>query len=364
MLWDFAGFFAPWLLCAWVLLLHLILPARDIEGYVSGPDGELLRYRINGMAVFVVSIGAWFVAAKLGWAPLDWLYHHRWAGLVGAVVLGLVFTFAVVLPAPATERGLMADLFLGRLKNPQWFGARVDAKMFLYLFGATVLGLNALSFAAYHRGTFADDNVGIYVYTALLFWFLLDYLTFEHVHVYTYDIFAEHVGFKLGWGCLAFYPYFYVVGVWSVADLGNPESHPALWGVAVVVFLTGWSFARGANMQKFYFKRDPGRSFLGIQPEAVSDGQRSLLCNGFWGLSRHVNYMGEILMATGLTLALGHSVGLDHPIAWVAWLYPLYYVALLVPRQFDDDRRCAAKYGPLWDEYVKRVPKRIIPFVF
>jgi hypothetical protein len=30
----------------------------------------------------------------------------------------------------------------------------------------------------------------------------------------------------------------------------------------------------------------------------------------------------------------------------------------------DDDKRCAQKYGPLWTEYLKRVPKRIIPFIY
>jgi protein-S-isoprenylcysteine O-methyltransferase Ste14 len=75
-------------------------------------------------------------------------------------------------------------------------------------------------------------------------------------------------------------------------------------------------------------------------------------------VSRHVNYLGEILMAIGLTLALGH------PERATTWLYPLYYVALLVPRQIDDDRRCAAKYGALWKEYVARVPYRIVPGVY
>jgi delta14-sterol reductase len=71
-----------------------------------------------------------------------------------------------------------------------------------------------------------------------------------------------------------------------------------------------------------------------------------------------VNYLGEILMATGLTLALGD------PGDPIPWLYPLYYVALLVPRQIDDDRRCAAKYGALWDEYRTRVPYRIVPGLY
>jgi len=42
----------------------------------------------------------------------------------------------------------------------------------------------------------------------------------------------------------------------------------------------------------------------------------------------------------------------------------LYYVALLVPRERDDDRRCAAKYGALWERYTARVRWRIIPGVY
>jgi delta14-sterol reductase len=129
--------------------------------------------------------------------------------------------------------------------------------------------------------------------------------------------------------------------------------------VAAVVFFVGWSLARGANMQKFTFKRDPTRKFLGvIAPVVVTDGERKLLASGFWRVSRHVNYLGEIGMATGLTLALGY------PLQLATWLYPLYYVALLVPRQIADDRRCAEKYGPLWKEYVARVPYRILPGIY
>jgi delta14-sterol reductase len=179
------------------------------------------------------------------------------------------------------------------------------------------------------------------------------------VHLYTYDFFAERVGFKLGWGCLLFYPYFYGIGLWSTADLPNPHSSVAILVVAAVLFFLGWTFARGANMQKYLFKRDPTAKFLGlIMPEVLTDGEHKLLVNGFWGVARHVNYLGEFLMAIGLTLALGY------PSHLTPWLYPLYYVALLVPRQIDDDRRCAQKYGALWRTYVERVPYRIVPGLY
>src|SRR5690606_9228266 len=111
---------------------------------------------------------------------------------------------------------------------------------------------------------------------------------------------------KLGWGCLTFYPYFYAVGLWATADLPSPNTPPVLLAVYAVVFFAGWSLARGANLQKFFFKLDPSHRFLGrLKPEVVTDGRRALLCSGFWGLSRHINYLGEILMATGLALTLG-----------------------------------------------------------
>ncbi len=358
---DLPGFFAPFVIYAGIFALHLLLPARRVAGYVRDPvSQEPLRYRLNGLPVLFGAVLAWVLVGWLGWLPFDWLYQHRWSSLAGAVTIGLAFTAWIVLPAPPTGKSFAADLFLGRLENPQFLAGRVDAKMFLYLVGAVMLELNLLGFAAHHYATYPDDpSPGVLIYLVLLSFFVCEYLFFERVHLYTYDLFAERVGFKLGWGCLAFYPYFYVVGLWGLADHPNPHASPLLGLLAGLVFFTGWSLARGANMQKFTFKTDPTRVFLGLfRPEVVSDGTRSLLCSGFWAVSRHVNYLGEILMATGLALALG-----DPSSPW-PWLYPLYYVALLFPRERDDDRRCAAKYGALWKVYRARVRWRIIPGVY
>ena len=355
------GFFAPWLASALVLALSALLPARRVTGYVRDErSGQLLRYRLNGPLVFAVTIGLWLIAGFSGVMPWDWLWTHRWSGAAGALALGIVASAAVVRSASSRGGSLLKEFYLGRRANPRMFGGRVDAKMFLYVFGATYLELNLLSFAAHHFLTFPEDpSPGVVLYVTLFTWFVGDYLVFERVHLYTYDLFAERVGFKLVWGCLFFYPTFYGVGLWAAADLPNP--HAAVWllVLAALVFFAGWSLARGANIQKFHFKLDPERTFLGrLRPEAISDGGRRVLCSGFWGVSRHVNYLGEILMATGLALSLGQ------PALIAPWLYPLYYVLLLVPRERDDDRRCARKYGALWDEYRRRVPWRIVPRVY
>ena len=356
------GFLWPLVVYALVLALHLALPARRVDGYVlDAATGKPLRYRLNGLRVLFVVVGLWALAGKCGWLPWDLFYTVRWEAAAGACVLGLIFTLAVVLPAPRVPgKSFLADLYLGRIENPQWLGGRVDAKMYLYLVGAIQLELNVLSFAAHHVLVHADDpSPGVILYAGLFSFFVAEYLNFERVHLYTYDFFAERVGFKLGWGCLVFYPFFYAVGLWAVAALPNPHTPAPLLALYGLVFFSGWALSRGANLQKFLFKTQPQARLFGVlAPEAISANGKQLLCSGFWALSRHINYLGEILMATGLALALGYP-GNVFP-----WLYPVYYLALLLPRQHDDDKRCAAKYGALWQAYCQRVPYRIVPWVY
>jgi len=95
-----------------------------------------------------------------------------------------------------------------------------------------------------------------------------------------------------------------------------------------------------------------------VKPQVLSDGTHTLLVMASGESRGTVNYLGEILEAVGLTLLLGY------PGVWVAWLYPLYYVALFLARERADERRCAAKYGDLRTEYKQRVPRRIVPWLY
>ena len=71
-----------------------------------------------------------------------------------------------------------------------------------------------------------------------------------------------------------------------------------------------------------------------------------------------MNYLGEILISLGLALAPGH-LGSVWP-----WLYAIFVIPFMLIRERADERRCAAKYGDLWDRYHEQVPFRIIPRVY
>jgi len=356
---QLAGFFTPWIIYAVITVLHYYLPGRWVTGYVKhSRTGKLLKYRLNGPLVLIICIALWVLTGYLGWVPFDWLYTIRWYSLAGASALGLIFSFLIVLPFPSTGRSWVADIFFGRLENPQFLNRRIDTKIWLYLIGAVMLQLNVLGFAAHHYLVFGKISSGVFLCGTMLTFFVWDYVTFEKVHLYTYDFFAERIGLKLGWGCLTFYPYFYLIALWSTVNLQDPDTSPWLLFCFVLIFISGWILSRGANLQKYFFKTQPEKSFLGIKPESISDGNMTLLVNGFWGVSRHINYLGEILMGLAIALSVGYP-----GIIWV-WFYPLYYIVLLIRRQIDDDKRCSSRYGNLWKNYTKKVKYRIIPYLY
>ncbi len=357
---EIFGFLAPFFIYSFIFILNALLPGRWVTGYVNKPmSSEKLRYRLNGLWVLAAVILTWAILCFIGIIPWDWLWQIRWYSLAGAITIGLIFSFAIVVPFPKVRKSFFADFYFGRIENPQLWDGRIDVKMYLYLVGAVMLELNVLGFAAHHLIMHGENaSPGFFMAAAFLSFFVIEYLFFEEVHLYTYDFLAERVGFKLGWGDLAFYPFFYAIPLWATVELPVPHRSNFLMVIYLLIFLTGWCLARGANMQKYIFKKNPSGNFLGIKPQIITDGSKTILVSGFWGLSRHINYLGEILMASGIVLSVGYPM-----LPW-PWLYPFYYVLLLFTRQMADDKLCASKYGPLWDEYRKKVPYRIIPYIY
>ncbi len=93
--------------------------------------------------------------------------------------------------------------------------------------------------------------------------------------------------------------------------------------------------------------------------DAVGKKRKSkLLLSGWWGVARHTNYLFELLLALSWSLPSAR-LGSVMP-----FLYVFFLTALLVHRTFRDEEKCSAKYGKQWQEYCKKVPYRIVPYVF
>lgn len=360
-----AGLLTPLLVFGALFLLQVVLPGKRFSGYVHDPaTGKPRTYRLNGLLVFAVALVVW--ALELTGMPRNWFYRSLVYAALGSTVLsGIVTLVAVFGKRQGRVKNPLLALWNGRDLELSFFKGHFDVKMYLYVAGGTMVALNALSGAVYHHELFGGDaNPGVFLYAILMTVFIVDYFVFERVHLFTYDLIYEKLGFKLIWGCLGVYGWLYVLPLWGMAVHPTP-GFPSLWTSvwligSVALFIVGWSIARGANMQKYYFKRWPERRFLGIlEPDHIEAGERKILCSGYWGVARHFNYLGEWLLALAAAVAFGYFTN-----PW-AWIYVVFIVLLLIFRQRLDDKYCVAKYGvDRWAEYRNRVKYRIIPGVY
>ena len=359
------GFFTPLAIFAVFFLAQLILPGRWVPGYVINPEtGEPRKYRLNGLLVFLLALMVW--AFELTGMPRDWFYRSSIYAVAGGTVFTTIFTFLGVFSQPPGKvKNPLLALWFGRAQELQFFNNRFDVKMYFYVVGGTMLSLNALSGAVYHYELFGEDsNPGVFLYAAFFTFYVLDYFVFERVQLYTYDLIHENVGFKLFWGGLVVYGWMFILPLWGMAAYPDPGFSPAWTNVWLIgtaaLFLFGWGISRGANLQKYTFKRWPARKFLGlIEPKYIEAGDRKILCNGLWGAARHFNYLGEGFLSLAIALVFGYFTN-----PW-AWTYFVFIVSLFAYRQRDDDRHCAEKYGAeKWAEYQARVRYRIVPGVY
>ena len=58
----------------------------------------------------------------------------------------------------------------------------------------------------------------------------------------------------------------------------------------------GYAIFRGANSQKDAFRRDPDAPGVRHLRSLQTPSGRRLLVSGWWGIARHINYLGDWLM--------------------------------------------------------------------
>jgi 7-dehydrocholesterol reductase len=129
----------------------------------------------------------------------------------------------------------------------------------------------------------------------------------------------------------------------------------------------GYIIFRSVNNQKDLVRRTDGNCLIWgkppkmIRPKFVtSDGKEHnsiLLTSGYWGLARHVNYLGDLMISSAMCLACGT----EH---LSPYFYVVFMTILLLGRISRDDERCRGKYGKYWEEYCRVVPYKLIPYVW
>jgi 7-dehydrocholesterol reductase len=148
----------------------------------------------------------------------------------------------------------------------------------------------------------------------------------------------------------------------------NPVSLPTFHALAILCSgLSGYWLFRSVNHQKDLVRRTKGSCLVWGKPAKIlpvkymtKDGkehQSLLLCSGWWGMARHVNYAGDLVLSYSMCAACGVRNLLP-------WTYAIFMTVLLIHRCWRDEERCSKKYGRGWEEYCKVVRWKVFPGIW
>jgi len=350
--------------CGWVAfqaLLQLFLPGK-IEHGVELEDGTRLAYKLNGLFAELLTVGAAVALVATGMIEPTLLYDHfgELLSTANAVVFALCIYVYLLGRKQATEeekkRNVIEAFFVGAARNPR--NGPFDWKFFCESRPGMILWvLINLSFVAAQHEMHGTVTASIVMVAAFQILYVTDYFVVEDAILTTWDIRHEPFGWMLGWGSLVWVPFTYALqGLYLVQ---HPTDLP-IWAVVGITALNmlGYVIFRGSNLQKHRFRRDPATRVWGRPAQFIQTKRGTkLLTSGWWGVARHSNYLGDLMMGLAWCLCTGFS-------SILCYFYIIYFTILLVHREWRDNEHCAKKYGDDWKTYTAKVRWRILPGVY
>jgi 7-dehydrocholesterol reductase len=342
-------------------------------GAVS-PGGYVYWYNINGLQAWIISNILFVAGAYWEYFPATIIYDNWLKILVFATKLSFAVALIVYIKGCSGtwykrdqkfSSSRLYDFFIGTELNPRI--AFFDFKLFFNgrpgIIGWSLINM---SFAAaqYQKHGFISNSMVIVLFLQTLY---IGYFFYRETwYLKTLDISLDHFGWLFAFGDLVWLPAMYTLqGLYLVH---NPVQ--LSWNAVIAVMglgCAGFIMFATSNNQKDLFKvlgadmKIEGEpvEFM-VCPYKTSDNtiyESKLLLSGWWGMCRHANYTGDLM----LSLAYSQACGTEH-------IFPYFYIIfltiLLLHRTMRDEAKCAEKYGDNWTNYCKRVPYRFIPYVF
>ena len=215
--------------------LSWVLPGRKVVGYACDVyTGKPLEYKLNGLAVLLTVLSSYLILGAAKVVPASFIMENYASCVLAANAYGLFGSYLLYLrgrgipeekrqlyyvsntrPAVVTydfshglqraptrdrpEKAVVTEedrerdrrrpqalhFFLGQEFNLRY--KTLDLKMFLYVVGAVMLGLNVYSAVALQVKNDGVISKASIAYAWMFTHFLFEYLFFEEIHLYVYS---------------------------------------------------------------------------------------------------------------------------------------------------------------------------------
>ncbi|KAI9891129.1 MAG: erg24, C-14 sterol reductase [Vezdaea aestivalis] len=398
-----------WLLAyyGFSLLLRAFLPGTQCEGTDLNGGGKL-GYKLNSFNASVVILaiaGAGTATHGADFILWTFIYDNYLHLLSSSMLISYVIATFVYIKSFSVKSGnadkraladggqsgnMLYDWFIGRELNPRStlpIIGEIDIKEWCELCPG-FLGwiLLDLAFIARQYRTFGYVSDSIVLVTIFQAVYVFDAQWMEPAILTTIDITTDGFGFMLAFGDLVWLPFTYSLQAKYLSVYPYQLGVTGIAGV-LAVQATGYYIFRAANNEKNRFRTNPKDPRVAHLQFIETKTGSKLLTSGWWGIARHINYLGDWIMSWSFVLPTGfagyiveHSAPLGRgnflsttevvsgsAKGWgmiITYFYIFYFAILLIHRETRDEAKCSRKYGKDWEEYKRRVPSRIIPGIY
>ncbi|XP_062570420.1 delta(14)-sterol reductase LBR-like [Saccostrea cucullata] len=353
-----------WLLVWFMVQIFLYTAPVGRKGH--GPPlkgGNKLEYRLNALFVLDMNLLGLIVAFFIG-LPINTLIknmlHMLTFGILACLLLSCILYFRAgyvedwKLNPNAKTGHMFYDWFMGRELNPR-FG-QVDLKYIMFRSG--IIGWMLVNFANLILA-FSESKMSVpsnlVLLTLIQLFYVLDYFWFEEGILVSRDIVHEGLGFNISMQFLMI-PFTFCTQTRYVATTGYSSSWIMLLTI-FVIYATGYWIYRTSNLEKNKYRQNPDDPALAYLKTMPTQSGKRLLISGWWGMCRHPNYLGDLLISLSYSLCTGFR----HVVPYMSFFFLLL---LLIDREKRDSQGCKEKYGADWEKYCQIVRYRIIPFIY
>ncbi|EGG12616.1 uncharacterized protein MELLADRAFT_114812 [Melampsora larici-populina 98AG31] len=346
----------------YIMTCWCLLPGRRVQGTILR-DGSRLTYKINAFATFLCTCALTAITLwKLGSWPFIYVVDHYVEFITASLIMSVTQAFYCywssfrkdrILALGGNSGNFIYDWFIGRELNPR-IGS-FDIKTFNEMRPGLILwALLDFCWIIKQFNDFGRVSNSILLTFGFQLWYVFDAEFNEDTILTQMDITTDGFGFMLSVGDLTWVPFTYSLQLlylsFTPIDLTLLEL-----GSIILVQLVGYYIFRVSNEEKneFRFKKSNPKNLTFIETKRGT----KLLTSGWWGRSRHPNYLGDWIMAWAWCLPTGFQTP-------ITYFYVIYFGILLVHRQLRDEEACAQKYGADWIRYKNIVRWKIIPYIY
>lgn len=352
-----------------LMVIGFVFVLRALEFLCLGK--EIQGYRMNGfqsLVLILASVPA-LMYHDISITPVSHKYFYLMTSCIilsygyalFAYILSRFRTSSDVICSKGNTGNIIVDFFHGRSINPTFLGCSLKLQTFRFsMIGLALLNVCLVidSLVASDSG-FLNPNPALIIGSSLQILYAMDAMWFEEYYFYSLD--SLNSGY--GWSLISSYLTFPFLPTLITRYLlaRQPSLSPLpLVGICLLNMI-GYIVYRSSESQRCEMAKDSNSSSVSHLKTLESNQGRKLIVSGLWGLVRHPNYLGELLIQWSWVLP---AVNCLETSEFVPYYLPVVTTLMLVIRSIQINNRNKRKFGAAWEEYSGKVKSNIIPLIF